>query len=642
MQPIPFILPLLLTALVLALIVPVLWRRRAAPGATPLAALMLAVVFWALMYALSLASPTMAGQIFWANLMYIGIGLVPASWLVFAFEHSRQDAWLTRRKAGLLALVPLGTVLVALTNRTHQLFRSATWLVDVGPFKVLDATLGPAFWLHTVYSYALLLAGTIVLLRTFIRMPPAHRRQAGALLVGVSAPWIGNALYLSGANPFPHLDITPFAFSISAVTLAWDLLRFQLFEIIPVARGTVLDNMDDGVIVLDAKNRIVDANPAAQLLIGTNGTDIVGQSAEQVLAQWPAAIEHFRHVSETHEELKLDTDSGTYFYDVRISPLYNRYRQLSSRIIVIRDITDRKHVAAELRRQNAELTELAHENAQLYAAVQQELAERKQTEAALYQAKEAAEVANRAKSRFLANMSHELRTPLSAILGYADLLELQTEQHGYADLMGDIAQIQLSGRHLLALVSDILDLTRIEADKLELHLETFAVADLVETLVTAVRPLAEKNHNCLTVDCPADIGTMRADPTRVRQVLLNVLGNAAKFTEHGAVTLRVYRDEPAASASQPLAIDHHPPMITFVVTDTGLGMTASQQQQLFKEFVQVDDAPTRKYGGSGLGLAISRRLCQLMGGDIRVISAPGHGSTFTVQLPLWVGAPARA
>jgi PAS domain S-box-containing protein len=641
MQSTPYILPLIITATLSALLAFVMWRRRSAPGAAPLAMLTLAVALWAVAYALSLASAELSAQVFWFNLAYFGIVLVPTSWLAFALQYVGLGSWLTRRRLALLAIVPLWALAMVWTNDLHQLFRTEVHLMDIGSYKILVTTLGPAFWAHALYSYLLLGLGTFLLLRNILRMPRIYRRQAGVLLVAVCTPWVGNALYLSGISPFPYFDLTPVAFSISGVALTWDLIRFHLFEIVPVARSAVLENMDDGVIVLDANNRIVDMNAAAQRISNQSAAAVIGQPAEQVFAEWLSIVEHYRQVHEAHEELTLQTDAGSQSFDLRISPLYDRHARLTGRIVVFRDISERKQVAEELRRQNEALTRLAHENAQLYIAVQQELTERKQAEVLLYQAKEAAEVANHAKSRFLGNMSHELRTPLTAILGYADLLELQAEQRDYGDFVTNIERIQLAGRHLLGLINDILDLTQIEADKLQLHLEVFDIAALIDNLTATVRPLAEKNGNTLIIHCPDHVGTMYADLIKVRQILLNVLGNAAKFTEQGSITLRVsIENEERTGESSSISaqqVAHDPPtFVTFQITDTGIGMTSEQQQQLFEEFGQVFNAPTRKYGGSGLGLAISHRLCRLMGGDIRVTSELGQGTTFTVQLPIRV------
>ncbi|MFQ6024346.1 MAG: GAF domain-containing protein, partial [Acidiferrobacterales bacterium] len=242
------------------------------------------------------------------------------------------------------------------------------------------------------------------------------------------------------------------------------------------------------------------------------------------------------------------------------------------------------------------------------------------------------EVASQHKSQFLANMSHELRTPLNAIIGYSEMLQEEAEDLGQAGFLPDLKNIHAAGKHLLELINDILDLSKIEAGKIELFLETFDVPTLIGDVVATIQPLVEKNTNSLQVDCADDLGTMHADLTKVRQALFNLLSNACKFTERGTITLTV---------GQETMEDN--PWVSFRVRDTGIGMTPEQMGKLFEAFSQADASTTRQYGGTGLGLAISRKFCQMMDGDIIVESAFGEGSTFTIRLPVRVaGAKAIA
>jgi signal transduction histidine kinase/CheY-like chemotaxis protein/ligand-binding sensor domain-containing protein len=251
-------------------------------------------------------------------------------------------------------------------------------------------------------------------------------------------------------------------------------------------------------------------------------------------------------------------------------------------------------------------------------------------------ARATAESANSAKSTFLASMSHELRTPLTAIIGFSEMLLAEAEAEAKNEQAEDLTRINDSATHLLGLINDILDLSKVEAGKMDLHLETFDVANLVAEVRDTIQPLVAKKSNRLIVDCPADIGAMRADQTKLRQALLNLLSNANKFTEKGLIRLEVKR---VTSDQSSMASDHSSPitdncsLITFTISDTGIGMTAEQISRLFQAFTQADSSTARKYGGTGLGLAITKQFCELMGGRVEVQSEPGKGSTFTIRLP---------
>ncbi|MEG4067986.1 MASE1 domain-containing protein [Microcoleus sp. Pol11C2] len=263
----------------------------------------------------------------------------------------------------------------------------------------------------------------------------------------------------------------------------------------------------------------------------------------------------------------------------------------------------------------------------------------------------AAEAANRSKSIFLANMSHELRTPLNAIIGYSELLQEDARDLGAEEFIDDLQRINKAGQHLLTLIRDILDLTKIEAGHIDFHLETFTISTLVEEVVATIAPMAHKNSNILEIQCPEDIGSMHTDKTKLRQSVLNLLSNAAKFTCSGAITFAITRsvETPADAANKGKKLGAYrgggqaenslsllssaQDWIIFTVKDTGIGMSPEQLARIFEPFTQADSSTTKKYGGTGLGLTITKKFCEMMGGDITAFSEVDKGSTFTIRLP---------
>ncbi|MBS9476132.1 response regulator [Ancylobacter radicis] len=345
-----------------------------------------------------------------------------------------------------------------------------------------------------------------------------------------------------------------------------------------------------GLVIMDIKTHVVrHTNGCFGRLIGRDAATIIDRPIAALVGdteQTARLIDILLSPSTERQEFSLPRADGTPIFTI-VSHEHLEFRGAPAIIATFVDISDRVRMEHQLR-----------------------------------EAKEAAESASRVKSAFLANMSHELRTPLNAIIGYSEILSEDAADEGNTAMVADLDKIQAAGKHLLGLINDILDLSKIEAGRMDVYLEQVFLSRMVEEVKTIVSPMMAKNENRFVIDSPIDIGSLRTDVTKLKQSLINLLSNAAKFTKNGEVVLRLVRDQSAAGE-----------VVRFEVSDSGIGMSEEQMGRLFQAFTQADSSTTRNFGGTGLGLTITKHFAAMLGGTISVRSEPGIGSTFTIELP---------
>jgi len=607
----PFTVVLFAAALLLS--IPMVWsaRRWSAPGSKAFFFMLLVssiLIFCEACWQLSTSS---FAQLFFDKLSYVS-AFAPLMVLLLALDYRSELNRITPARAVVLFAIPTITLLLAFTNEWHHLIWTEYHPFRSGGIQYLDAKYGRWFWVFEIYVYAASLAGVVMLIRTAIRARNLHRAQLVLLCLGIVLPWIEDFLYTYRIGPFPGLDLSPLALAAGSLLMMLALFRYGLFDVIPVAYDAVIQQLSDGVVVLDASGRVLGANPSAVGSLGLNTTRI-GRLFDSPLrsADEGAPLALDRLTTGEHYECAL----GGVFFELRISP-FQRRGQALGRVLVFRDVTQRR-----LQRQA-----LARSQAEVMAVNQELIGLNHELELAMTRSQELAEEAaraGRAKAEFLATMSHEIRTPLNSVIGMTSLLldtPLNSEQRDFVET------VRSSGEALLAVINDILDFSKIDTGKLVLETVDFDVRALIEESVDLVTDAAHRKHLDLLALVEEDVpANLAGDPGRLRQVLLNLLSNAIKFTEVGSVELHVL------------------PGLRIEVRDTGIGLTQEARTRIFESFTQAETSTTRRYGGTGLGLAISKRLVEMMGGRIGVDSIPGQGSTFWIEVPLQpgsAGAPA--
>jgi PAS domain S-box-containing protein len=708
----PNLIPLVIAALISATLAWYTWRHRHATGVMPFSLMMLILFQWGLSYILELAAPDLESKLGWATFMFAGVVTTPVVWLAFALEYTGRKAWLTRNRILLLSILPLCTMGIILTNASHGLFWESISLAHEGGFFLLKTTNGAWFWVHAGYSYSLIMIGLVLIIRALLRWPAPYRGQMIWILLATLTPLIANVITIFQLLPI-LIDLTPFAFTITGVGMAYALFRHRLLDIAPLARDVVIEGMKDGMIVLDANRRIVDINPTAKELLGlSTDSDLIGRPIRDVLSQWPQLIQTYWDVSEAEDEITLGEGESQRWYELNLSTLRDENKLIIGQVITIHDITRRKRaenllhenetrfrqmveyandliyrvdihgcisyanpavlrvlgyeekdvlgkhyleLAAPEMRHKAKRTyerqllrkipSSYHEfpavatdgreiwfgqNVQLilegekiigFQALARDITAVKEAQDSLRLARDQALEASRAKSLLLSKVSHELRTPLGGILGYGELLRDHTFGELNAGQQKAVLQIVESANYLTNMVNELLDEAQLSANSATLQEKPFSPSSLLLQASAGMEILAAKRGLQFKISVDGDIPLeLIGDERRLRQIMINLMGNAIKFTREGGVSVHLLRP----------TLEHW----AIQVQDTGIGISEEAQGYIFEPFRQVDSAITRDNRGVGLGLSITKQLVDLMGGRISLESEPGEGSTFTIILPI--------
>ena len=549
------------------------WRRRGDALAVSLLVMLLAGLEWSVAYALELSSADPAARQLWGDLKYVGICLLTPAWLAFVFHYTGRVRWPSRLVGALLAVEPLALLLLLANDASHNLVRF--YPPDGGAV----AKAGPLFWVHLVYTDLLLWTGTAVFILASARLSRLYRRQSIVVFVSVLLPWAVNLLFNLDVGPFGQVDLSPFAFTLTAGVLVFGVFRFGLLDQRPVARSQIFETINDPVLVLDPWGRVIDANPAAGRLVGRPAGEAVGRSAVELL---PALGDHAAGQATASE---LTVAGRT--YDLVVSPLPGRPGRRGGQLVVARDVTERRQAEQVLR-----------------AAFEREQA-----------ATEHLRSLDELKSAFLQAVSHDLRTPLASMLGIALTLERSRGALPTADIDDLHRRLSANARRLDRILRGLLDLDRLTRGLMEPRRERVDLGALVAAAVDQAQADLVGDHPIFVDLASVEIAI---DSAKVERIVENLLVNASRHTPPGTpIWVRV---------------DPRAPGALLTVADAGPGVPAEQRERIFQPFHRGPGA-TSYAPGSGVGLALVAQFAGLHGGRAWVEPRAGGGASFQVLLP---------
>jgi PAS domain S-box-containing protein len=547
--------------------------------------LMLPIVGWLVANTLELAVNTEAGTLSWAKITYGFVAFSVVAWLAFALQYSGHTEWLTLRRFGWFCLLPLVTIGLTWSNDLHRLVWANYRFIPIDGLLALNVvTYGPWFWVHAGYSYGLVFLGAYLIIRQYFRSFKLYRQQSSWVVVGALTPVVINVVYILRLFPEFQKDYTAIGLAFASLAFAIGMSRYRLFDLKPIARAAVVDSMSDAMLVVDLQHRVVDANPAARRFIGLPANQIIGRSTDEVLSPWHEFVERFRDQSDVRTEISAGRDGHMRYFDLQVSPLIDQHRQATGRLVVLRDMTERKQAEADLRRYTTEL-----------------------------------EARNEELDAFAHTVAHDLKNPLAALVGHGQALKKYFHSMPASDVDNFLDTIVRNGNKVSAIVDELLLLSQVRR-LADVQITPIDMAAIVDEALDRLAPL--KSEYQAQVVLPDRWPAACGHGPWVEEVWVNYLSNAFKY---GGTPPRVE----LGAREQVDDTGEDRPMVRFWVRDHGPGIPTENQANLFTLFTQLEAAPS----GYGIGLSIVHRIVKRLGGNVGVASQVGHGSLFWFTLP---------
>lgn len=544
------------------------------------AIVMLCVSLWSICYAFELSCSSLEDMMFWIRLEYIGISFLPTTWIIFIIKFIGKDEWLTFRNNAIIFLFSSCALLFVWTNSWHHIHYRSVTIDNSGPFPLLAIT--PGFWyhVHTVFFYFMLFLGIVLLLLKFRSSGRIYRRQNSLIIIGAFIPWVFNLIYLLGVRPFGHIDLTPYAFIITSVVIGLGLLKFNLFDLIPIARGRIIDNMRDGVLIVDSHTRIIDANNAIRKILKPWHAHLLGKMLAEIFPHESALHDAVKKGNDRRLEIRFEVDDSIRYFEVDVTPVKDPSTITSGTLMIFSDITERKIAQSILQQQADELKNL-----------------------------------NAVKDKLFTIISHDLRSPLASLSGILDFAESgDLSEEEFKQFLPSLAQnVENTSR----LIENLLFWSKSQLEGESVHPESFDIKELVEQNLEFFTVKAEEKNIALNQQLLQPL-MVYADKSMIQLVVRNLISNAIKFCNGG--------DRIDVTAAVENGI------VTIYVQDTGIGMSKDTLDKVLgtESFTTLG---TRRERGTGLGLMLCKDFVVKNNGKFTVESEEGKGSRFCFSLP---------